>query len=387
VAAALCAVRVQEMRKMHGHNVSQEQNIVFRIYSVEVKKMVSVIVIDDSAFMRRMLMNILETDPELKVIDTAATGQEGITKTSERRPEVVTLDLQLPDMEGLEVLKRILVGTSTHVVVISEFTKEGGEASSIAKEMGAAAVIQKPSGTASSELDKMKSDLVYAIKQAAKLPKRDLEETAKKLESKSFSVDLKATSGKVASRIVLIGGSTGAPQNIEFILKRLSSEVDACLVIIQQAPKKMTQMMVDKMQPRIEGSTAFKVKVIENGDMTQAGFALLCPKDAHAVMTKKNTYKLFREGVEPYMPSIDLIMASSAFFYKNNTIGVILPGDGKDGMKGMAVVKKLGGKTLVQDPKSCSNKEMPQAAIDKGAAEFVLSLEGISDKINELLKK
>lgn len=349
----------------------------------------SLAIVDDSRFMRMMLRKMMASDPEINIIGEAANGPDAIKLVNEKRPEVVTLDLQMPGMDGLTVLARVMKEVpTTRVVVISAFTKEGAEASAEALKRGALGMVQKPSGTASADVEKMKIDLLHTIREAAKAPLHREVKITDDMLTKS-SVKLKEDAANPAKRIVVIGASMGGPTVVRRIVSMLPETLDAAVIIAQQTQNKFTRLLMKEIPGLLDESTALTVNIANEGDVLCNGQVTFTPEGFDVVVAKEGDYiTVHKQPVaQGAAVDVDKLMKTVAEACGPMCIGVILSGDVKVGADGMHAIKQAGGMTIAQDPKSSAFPQMPKAAVDAGTTDYVLKTEDIGAKIIELVGK
>ncbi len=349
--------------------------------------MPEIFIVDNSKFMRAMLRKILTSDPEIRVVGEAGDGISALENINKRAPEIVTLDLQMPGIDGLALLARIMKEKpATKVVVISAFTKEGAEASAEALKRGAVGTVQKPSGSASADIEKMKAELIRAIKDAAKLKiSRDVKITE---DTPTKKIALKDGSADPAKRVVVVCASTGGPQEIRKIISMLNKKMPAAVVIIQQIHSKFTGLLMKELPSMLNGTNALTINITNEGDVLCNGQVSFAPVDSDIVLKKEGDYlvvhkqQLTGQGGS----SFDVFLSSVAEICGNGSIGVILTGDTTDSVAGIKTLKSAGGKIIIQDPSwGCASPQMAKAVLKSIEADHVLKLEEIAPKILELL--
>ncbi len=342
----------------------------------EEKKKIKVLVVDDSALMRRMISDILNSNPYTEVIGTARNGQEALEKVNNLNPDVITLDIRMPDMSGLDVLYEVMRKNPTPVIVISAYTKIGNHDSVKAFEYGAVDVIQKPSGPISLDLNSIKDEIIRLVRTAAVAEIKNL--ILKK--SKKITKELPES-----EKILVIGASTGGPPAIRTVLSAFPKDFPTPILVIQHMHEGFTKTFAERLNQicRIE------VKEAEDGDVLKDGFAYVAPGGYHLEIKRlgnKIIIKLTKKPpVHALRPCMDVTLESVANIYRENTIAVILTGMGKDGTEGMKLVKQKGGKTIAQDEKTSVIFGMPRSAIESGCVDYVLPIEKISEGILKVL--
>lgn len=340
--------------------------------------MIRALVVDDSFFMRKLISDMLNSDPSVEVIDTARDGAEAIRKVKKEKPDVVTLDLVMPGLDGLATLKRIMAESPTPVIMLSGYTKKGADVTLDCLEAGAVSFILKPSGSLSLDIDKVREQLLGEIKASANV-------NVKKIKPLPVQKPIKCKVKPGKKRIVVIGASTGGPSSLELLMSTIPASFTVPILIVQHMPAKFTQSLAEHLNK----NCVLSVKEAEDDDVIQANNAYVAPGDFHMVVKTKKTgghtkhvISLNRDPpVNRFRPSIDVTMQSVAEVYGGNTIGIILTGIGKDGMMGMKAIKENGGKTIAQDEESSLVFGMPRAVIENGYADEVLSLPNIGEGI------
>ena len=349
---------------------------------------IRVLVVDDSALMRLMISDILNSDKEIEVIATARDGEDGIRKVTELRPDVVTLDIEMPRLDGLHALGYIMSEIPTPVVMISAFTQKGAEATFRALEYGAVDFVSKPSGPISRDIRIVGKELVAKVKVAAAVDINKLKFIQPK---KIFGRHLKIKPRKIVPdvKLIAIGASTGGPRALEEILPQLDPNIHAGLLIVQHMPRGFTETFAS----RLNRESKIDVKQGESGDRIEEGKALIAPGDYHMTVKREisgektaGTISLNQKPpVYGLRPTVDAMMLSAAEVYEDKTIGVILTGMGSDGARGMKAIKENKGKTIAQDKDTCVVYGMPKAAVEEGVVDKVVPLDKIAEEIMKMV--
>ena len=340
--------------------------------------MIKVLIVDDSAFMRQVVSDIINNDPNLEVIDTASNGLIAIDKVEKLRPDVILLDVEMPKMDGLSALSRIMESNPTPVVMLSNLTQKGTYTTIKALEIGAIDFIPKPSGSLSLDIDTISSQIVEKVKLAAKV---NIKKTRAGKTLPSSVVEM-----KYSTKVVVIGASTGGPQTLVELLKRLPRNVPP-IFIVQHMPAEFTKSLAS----RLDSMCIFNVKEAEEGDTIRPGMAFLAPGGHHMTVKRLRSYnkEIIQLNTNPPVnsirPSVDVTMQSVMEVYGANTIGVLLTGMGHDGAKGMCSIKKSGGKTIAQNEETCVIFGMPKSAIEKGCVNKVAPVSSIPEEIMNML--
>ncbi len=347
-------------------------------------KRIKVLVVDDSAFMRKAIKNILESDLHIEVIGTARNGEDALKKLKELSPDVVTLDIDMPYMDGLTALQHIMSENPLPVVMLSSFTHEGALETFEALELGAVDFIPKPSGTVSLDIDKQKNEIITKVKAAASARIEKSEQTKLQVVKRPpIVVPERKISAVVSGKTVAIGISIGGPQTLMKIIPNLPGNLPASLLIVQHMPPSFTRVFAE----RLNKNSHLEIKEAEAGDAVEKGKVYLAPGDYHMTVVKRTIGKgtIIRLSKEPsnvlHRPSVDIMMSSVAKIYGKNAVGIILTGMGKDGANAMVEIKKNGGKTIAQDEASSIIFGMPKAAIEMGCVDEVVSAKGMAQAI------
>ncbi|MCK9594520.1 MAG: chemotaxis response regulator protein-glutamate methylesterase [Candidatus Omnitrophica bacterium] len=340
---------------------------------------IKVIVVDDSFLMRRIISDIINSDGSLEVVARAKDGRDALEKVLSLSPDVVTLDINLPDINGIDVLQEIMKKRPTRVIMLSAYTRSGASATMRALELGAVDFIAKPAGEISLGLDKLKSEIIAKIKTAAKI------NLDKYLDGFRAKADIAEDKKKVSDtkKLVVIGASTGGPKAVLDIMRDIPVDIQASFLIVQHMPKGFTQTFAE----RIGWQSGIRAKEAEESDSLAPGRVFVAPAGFHLVLEEYKDEVKIKLNQDPPVnfvrPSIDVTMLSTARIFGNNVIGVILTGMGKDGFEGVKKIKECGGKVIVQDEATSVVWGMPGSVARAGLADSILPLSNIAQ---ELLK-
>ncbi|MGH9670198.1 MAG: protein-glutamate methylesterase/protein-glutamine glutaminase [Terriglobales bacterium] len=336
---------------------------------------VRVLVVDDSALMRKLIPQILERDGSIQVVGTAMDGAFGLKKIEDLRPQVVTLDLEMPRMDGIETLREITKKFRIPVIVVSAHTTEGASATFKALAMGAFDFVAKPKDAASAHMEQIATELIAKIKVAAGTEGPRLQPEIRLVPRPVAKPPLQKAR---PTKVVAIGISTGGPNALQYLLSQLPGDFPGSLVVVQHMPEGFTEMFAR----RLDESCALQVKEAQSGDMLLAGRALICPGNRHVRVRRMPLGDMVVLSDEPqvngHRPSVDVLFRSLAQEFGINGVAVIMTGMGEDGADALGTVKAAGGLTLAQDEASCVVYGMPKAAIEKGYASRVVPLEALS---------
>ncbi|PKM81454.1 MAG: chemotaxis response regulator protein-glutamate methylesterase [Firmicutes bacterium HGW-Firmicutes-14] len=347
-------------------------------------KKIDVLVVDDSAYMRKVISNLLQLDEDIFVIDTARDGLDAIEKIKKWKPAVVTLDVEMPKLDGISALERIMRECPTPVIMLSSLTHEGSETTVRALTIGAVDFVPKPSGTISLDIHKVREDLISKVKVAARASISNFRTSIVPAfrEPKIIPRAAPGPSGKVPDRLVVIGSSTGGPNALQQVIPRLPGNLPAAVLIVQHMPPGFTASLAH----RLNDISRMVVQEAKEGDVLENGKAYVAPGGYHMVLVSKTVIGLNQAPpVHSVRPAVDATFESAVNFYGSGTVGVILTGMGYDGSKGMALVKKMGGKTIVQNEETCVVYGMPRVIVEMGKADIILPIQKIADEIVSVL--
>lgn len=341
--------------------------------------MIRVLIVDDSAVVRKILADQLRRADDIEVVGTAPDPYVARDKIVQLKPDVVTLDIEMPRMDGLTFLARLMKHHPLPVIVVSSLTPAGSEAAMRALELGALDVISKP-GEAYSVGD-VAVQLVDRIRAAALARlRRPAEATAQR------SVTAGALSGiQATDKILAIGASTGGTEAIREVLEALPATTPAT-VIVQHMPEQFTAAFAS----RLNGLCAMEVREAAGGELLRPGLALIAPGNRHLLVIRRGSqyFAQIKDGprVHHQRPAVDVLFNSVAKYAGVNAVGVLLTGMGADGASGLLTMRQAGARTIVQDQATCVVYGMPKAAVQLGAAETVLPLGRIPNGILEAFR-
>jgi two-component system chemotaxis response regulator CheB len=334
-------------------------------------------VVDDSAFVRQALTRMLSAAPGIEVVGTAVDGQDGVEKVLLLRPDVVTLDVKMPRLDGLEALRKIMARCPTPVLLLSSLTGEGADVTLRGLELGAMDFIDKSSVQGNMNLLNLSADLVAKVRALASVPRSRLVQAAP-----GPVVAPRPRRQAAPAEVVVIGTSTGGPPALQQIIPRLPAPFAASLLVVQHMPEGFTRSLAERLDHR----SLLPVREAEDGEALVPGLVLIAPAGRHM--------KLRRRGQAParvwldeeprsalHRPSVDVLMASVARAYGPRTLGIVLTGMGTDGVEGLRAIRAAGGRTLAESEESCVIYGMPKAALEAGAAERAVPLARMADEI------
>lgn len=340
---------------------------------------IKVMIVDDSPFMRMILKDIVDQQPDMKVIAIAKDGMEAVELALKHRPDVITMDVEMPKLNGIEAVKEIMKRAPTRIIMVSSLTEEGAEITLLALELGAVDFVTKPSGSVSMDFRKMAPELIQKIRDAMKIGVNQLLSRRKPVSG------LKVRS-IVSGKIVVIGSSTGGPRSLDLVIPPLPKDFPAPILIVQHMPPGFTKSLAQ----RLDRISNISVKEAEEGDELKPGCAYVAPGDFHMgvkYQDRKGIIYLDKktEKINNVRPSVDYTLDKVAEIYKENTIAVILTGMGRDGAKGAFKVKFFKGVVIAESQETCVVYGMPKAVVEEGYADFVLPADKIPEKLTELV--
>lgn len=337
-----------------------------------------VLIVDDSAVVREVFARELSRDPEIEVVGSAPDPYVARDMIVQLKPDVLTLDIEMPRMDGLTFLRRLMQHYPLPIVIVSSLTPRGGELALEAMDAGAVDVMCKPG--AAYAVGDLAMQLADKVKAAARV--RPTRRLAADASGPSKSLALACTTNK----IIAIGASTGGTQAIQRVLGQMPSNAPG-IVIVQHMPEHFTRSFAD----RLNETCAIEVKEAETGDGVTPGRALIAPGNYHMLLRRSggNYHVEIKSGplVNRHRPSVDVLFRSVARFAGKNAVGVILTGMGDDGAKGLKEMRDAGATTFAQDEASCVVFGMPQEAIKLGGAEHVISLDRVAEGMLRVIER
>ncbi len=347
---------------------------------------IKVLIVDDSAVVRQTLQSILSSDPEIEVIGTASDPFFAAKKIAQEVPDVITLDVEMPRMDGLTFLKKIMSQHPIPVVIISSLTAKGTETALRAIEFGAIDIIAKPQMDTKLFIEESKIRLCDAVKAAAmaKIKRRSVPQNDFTVQPK-YSADAilpkfvpsESSMIKTTELVVAVGASTGGTDALRVFLEAIPLDSPG-IVIVQHMPENFTKSFANRLNELCN----ITVKEAENGDTVIRGRALIAPGNHHMLLKRSGAkyYVEIKDGplVNRHRPSVDVLFRSTARYAGKNAIGIIMTGMGDDGARGLLEMKEVGARTIAQDEKSCVVFGMPNEAIKVGAVEKILPLDQIA---------
>lgn len=336
---------------------------------------IRVLVVDDSAFVRQALSRILGGDADLEVVGLAADGKEGIDKVVALRPDVVTLDIQMPRMGGLEALKHIMAESPVPVLLLSSLTREGAAITLQGLELGALDFVDKSRVQGNMNLLNLAEELKAKI--------RAIVSASPRLGRRIIVPGPAATPAPHVHRsdVVAIATSTGGPPALQAIIPRLPDSLACAILVVQHMPLGFTRSLAERLDSRSE----LTVREAEEGDRIEPGLVFIAPAGRHMKVRRKGTKVKVVLDDEPrsslHRPSADVLMATVAQVYGSRALGVILTGMGADGVEGLRAIRDAGGRTLAESEETCAIYGMPRAAVEAGVVDRSVPVTRVADEI------
>ncbi|MDP4173462.1 MAG: chemotaxis response regulator protein-glutamate methylesterase [Bacteroidota bacterium] len=357
---------------------------------------IKAVVVDDSAFMRKSLSIMLESDGDIEVIATARDGLEGLNVVKSLKPDIVTLDIEMPRMDGLTALQKIMTECPTSVIMVSSITTEGAEATLKALELGAVDFIPKELSYVSVNIVKIKEELIRKVKEivrhkAVQMRLRRIQGTSSGDSRTSFSSSSGRSTAlqalpRIGYKAVSLGISTGGPMSLQKVIPGLAKNLNCPVFIVQHMPPKFTKSLAD----RLNSMSQLEVKEAEHNESIRNGVVYIAPGGFHMTVrhasTGGNVIEISEKPEDTlHRPSVDVMISSVVKVYGKQTLGVIMTGMGKDGFEAIKELKALGGYAIAQDEQSCVVYGMPKAVVDGGCADVIVPLEKMSEIINKAI--
>ncbi len=360
------------------------------------QKKFRVLVVDDSAFMRKVLENIFNADEHLQVVGQARDGREAIAMSESLKPDVITMDINMPHVDGLQATAHIMTSNPRPIVVVSSESREGATSTLKALELGAIEFVTKPSSGIDLDMNSVREDLVRKVRMAAKV--RVVRTASRQAHPAQINISLaspttprptpaqpRVASSAIGSEmrfpVVAVGASTGGPATFMRMAPGFTRDFPAAIILVQHMPATFTTQYALQLAE----FTNIRVKEAENGEAVQPGTLYICPGGQHLRVSQTGRMQLDATSgrIEGYLPNIDVTLESVAAFAGPMSIGVILTGMGSDGARGARLIKAAGGVVLAQDEATSVIFGMPAEAIKTGAVEQVLGIDDIYPAIEK----
>ena len=345
---------------------------------------IRVLIVADSALMRQVLGTLLAQDPLVEVVGVADDPYVAREKIRRLNPDVITLDVEMPRMDGLAFLERLMRARPMPVVIVSSLTEAGCATALRALELGAVDFVTKPKLDLREHLPEVAQEVIEKVKAAAAAR---IHRAPAPLKSPAGAPARPATGALIEStdQVIAVGASTGGPEALKELLVRLPADCPG-MVVVQHMPVEFTRVFAD----RLDSLCTVRVQEAGDGDRVLTGHALVAPGGFHMRLTRTGATYLVKLDTEPpvnrHRPSVDVLFNSCSETAGPNAVGVIMTGMGDDGARGLLAMRNAGARTLVQDEATCVVFGMPKAAIDLGGAERVLPLGQLADAVLTLAR-
>jgi two-component system chemotaxis response regulator CheB len=341
---------------------------------------IRVLIVDDSAFMRKAVRRMLSAAPDIEVVGAAGDGREAIEKAVELGPDVITMDVRMAGMDGLTALQHIMARRPTPVLMLSSLTREGAEITLKALDLGAVDFIDKARAESSMEITQLANELVAKVRTIAGV---DVEKIGARRQAGAPAPAVpSAPRGRSRTiDVVALGTSTGGPPALQAVIPKLPADFPCPVLVVQHMPPGFTRSLAD----RLDGVSSLRVSEAVDGDVAAAGRVLVAPAGQHLRLQRKNGAYVVRLGAEPadavHRPSVDVMMKSVAEACGSRSLGVILTGMGSDGATGMRAIKVAGGKTLAESEETCVVYGMPKSAVEEGVVDKIIPIHDMARAI------
>ncbi|WP_209122367.1 chemotaxis response regulator protein-glutamate methylesterase [Alkalihalobacillus sp. BA299] len=353
---------------------------------------ITVLVVDDSAFMRKVISDLLQQDERIHVIGTARNGQDALHKLKTLKPTVITLDVEMPVMNGLETLKKIMETTPIPVVMISSTTLEGAKNTMLAMEYGAVDFIAKTSGAISLDIHNIKDEIIGKVVLAAQSQVSNFINNTKKIVTNTSNQmiikdkEIRSFKNNGKKKVVAIGTSTGGPKALQQVLTKIPPTINAPILIVQHMPQGFTKSLAN----RLNSLCNIEVKEAEDGEIIKNGVAYLAPGGSHLTVKKVGSVLAACLNQLPprkgHRPSVDVLFESLAKVTNYSVLSIIMTGMGADGTEGLLKLKDLTNTYSIAEAKeSCIVFGMPRSAIKTNKVNEIVHLQNISMRVMELV--
>jgi two-component system chemotaxis response regulator CheB len=348
---------------------------------------IKVLIVEDSALMRKMLSQMLSSDKEIEVIGIARDGEDAVLKARELKPDVITMDINMPKLDGLTALQYIVHENICPVVMVSSLSQQGAVITFEALELGAFDYVPKPGGTISLNIEEIKNELIQKVKLASKSNlTTKLKRHRSSILREKRQVTSYTSSSKPLTKAVVIGVSTGGPKTLNEIIPDLPEDIDAAVFIVQHIPENFTESFAK----RLDGNAKFPIKEVAAGDTIQNGHGYVGKGGYHLLVREINGELRARLSNQPhhlFIPSVGIMMESVLQIFGNRTVGVLLTGMGDDGADAMVKIKNAGGVTIAESEETAIVYGMPKEAVERGGVDYEVPSYKVAEYILRALKK
>ncbi len=341
---------------------------------------IRVLVVDDSAFVRHILIKNLDAARGITVVGEARDGLDALEKIAALKPDVVTLDIEMPRMDGLETLRRIMAECPTPVVMLSALTQHGAQVTIQALMLGAVDFVPKPSATV--DIQHVLDELIPKIRAAARSPTVSPALLVAPPQTQTYALPAAPRPFLSGDPLIIIGASTGGPRALQQVLSGLPADLPAAAVVVQHMPPKFTTSLAQ----RLNDNSPLAVREAEPHDRLAQGLVLVAPGDYHLCFAGRSQVVLDQGPRRNYTrPSIDVSFESAAALHHSAVIGVILTGMGADGTAGARQIKAAGGTVIAEDESTSVVYGMPRSVIEAGAADYTVPIHEVAATLIKLV--
>lgn len=340
-------------------------------------RVIRALVVDDSAFMRSIISRILAAGPDIEVVGTARDGIDGLSKAAALNPDVITLDIEMPRMNGLEMLRQLMATDPRPVIIVSSISQPQAEATMRAFQLGAVDVVTKPSGTISLDMHVVGEELIRKARAAATISGSRL---VRRRPAESRAAQKAVAEHSRLSRLIVIGSSTGGPGALGQVLPQIAGGLNAGVIVVQHMPPGFTKSLAK----HLDQACSIHVREASDGDVLVDGACLVAPGGSHLVFDGKAVRLDLGPTRHGVRPAVDVTLESLPESWCGSTVIVIMTGMGMDGAAGSRYVKKNGGLVVAQDEASSVVYGMPRAVAEMGLCDHIIPLEQIGNLLNTI---
>jgi len=346
---------------------------------------IRVLIADDSAFMRKVVLSILESDGAFEVVGEARDGRETVEKAAKLKPHVITMDINMPHMDGLEATEIIMATEPRPILIVSSESKDGAKATLRALELGAIDFVAKPSGGIDLDMSSVREELVRKLRLASKvrvvrnLARSPVQTVSPRPDQPPMEIAARFQMTRAGLPLAVLAASTGGPATLMKLIPQFAAGFPGAVLVVQHMPGNFTPQFAEQLA----AVSPLPVKQAENGEILRAGQVYVCPGDSHLRVVPPGRVELDTgERIAGYRPCIDVTLESVAALAGSNASVAILTGMGNDGARGVMAIQENGGLVVAQDEATSVIFGMPSEAIKTGAVEYVLPLEQIAGAIS-----
>ncbi len=350
--------------------------------TVHERNKIRVLVVDDSAFIRRAVIMMFNGNPDIQVIDVASNGEMAVALVKELSPDVVTLDVKMPVLDGLAALERIMKECPTPVIMLSSLTERGDDNALRALELGAVDFVDKSSVGGPMDIAALARELTAKILIAARV---DVGKLKGGEEERSTAPGSRLSAAKGETEVVVIGASTGGPPALQAVLGKIPGDIPAPILIVQHMPVGFTASLAD----RLDRLSALTVKEAVDGEPVKPGTAYIAPAGVHLKLRRRGSSLRVRLDHLPeetlHRPSVDVLLESAAGVCGSKALAFVLTGMGRDGANGAKALKAAGGRVFVESEETSVVFGMPKAVMDAVCVDGVVPLDAVADTMAKMI--